>query len=93
MKAVWNDTVIAESSDTVVVEGNHYFPKEALVSDFFVPSAKTSFCPWKGTATYQSVVIDGKTNTDAAWCYSEPKEKAKEIAGRIAFWNGVTVTE
>lgn len=91
MKAIWKDQVIAESDDTVIVEGNHYFPEASLVSGAFTPSDTTSFCPWKGTAHYYNVVVDGETNTDAAWYYPEPKDAAAEIRGRIAFWRGVSV--
>jgi uncharacterized protein (DUF427 family) len=92
MKAIWNGTIIAESDDTVVVEGNHYFPPESLVEAHFRPSSHTSMCPWKGTASYRSVEVDGKVNENAAWFYPEPKGAAKEIAGRFAFWRGVEVT-
>ncbi len=91
MKAIWNDTVIAESEDTVVVEGNHYFPEDALDKSMFSNSDKTSFCPWKGTAHYYNVVVGGDTNADAAWYYPEPKDAAAEIKGRVAFWKGVRV--
>ncbi|MCW2679397.1 MAG: hypothetical protein JWM62_798 [Frankiales bacterium] len=90
--ASWNGTVIAQSDDTVVVEGNHYFPREAVADGVLVDSSRTSVCPWKGTASYFSVQVDGETNADAAWYYPEPKEAASEIRGRVAFWNGVTVT-
>ena len=93
MKAIWKDTVIAESDDTVVVEGNHYFPADALVEAHFLPSRHTSFCPWKGTAHYHSIDVDGDVNENAAWYYPEPKEAAKAIAGRVAFWKGVTVSD
>lgn len=89
--ASWNGTVLAESDDTVVVEGNHYFPREAVRDDVLVDSARTSVCPWKGTASYFSVVVDGQTNADAAWYYPEPKDAAAEIRGRVAFWRGVEV--
>ncbi|MCY7363749.1 MAG: DUF427 domain-containing protein [Frankiaceae bacterium] len=89
--ASWNGTVLAESDDTVVVEGNHYFPREAVRDDALVDSARTSVCPWKGTASYFSVVVDGQTNADAAWCYPEPKDAAAELRGRVAFWKGVEV--
>ena len=92
MKAIWNDTIIAESDDTVVVEGNHYFPADSVRSDLLVPSAKTTLCPWKGTASYHSVVLNGARNDDAAWYYPAPKDAAKEITDRVAFWRGVTVT-
>jgi uncharacterized protein (DUF427 family) len=91
MKAVWNGTVIAESDDTVVVEGNQYFPPESVKWDHFVGSDKHTYCPWKGTASYWSVKVDGEVNADAAWCYPEPKDAAKEIKDRVAFWRGVQV--
>ena len=92
MKAIWNGQLIAESEDTVVVEGNHYFPLDAVKSDVLEPSSHTSVCPWKGTANYYDIVVDGKTNKDAAWYYAEPKDAASEIKGRVAFWRGVEVT-
>ena len=91
--ATWNGVVIAESSDTVVVENNHYFPRSSVRSDVLVESDTHTVCPWKGTASYFSVVVDGQTNPDAAWYYPEPKEKAAEIKDHIAFWHGVTVEE
>lgn len=91
MRALWNDTVIAESDDTVVVDGNHYFPRSALKSGFFSDSQTTSVCPWKGTASYLTINVDGETNRDAAWYYPEPKTAAESIRGRIAFWRGVRV--
>ena len=93
MKAIWNGKVIAESDDTVVVEGNHYFPQESVNKEFLVASEHTSFCPWKGTANYYSLRVDGDVNTDAAWYYAEPKEAAKNIEGRVAFWRGVEVSD
>ena len=90
-RATWNGAVIAQSDDTVVVEGNHYFPIESVVSEVLVDSDTTSICPWKGTASYYSVVVDGDTNVDAAWYYPTPKDEAAQIAGRVAFWNGVVV--
>ena len=90
-KAVWNGAVIAESGDTVVVEGNHYFPPSSVRMDLLRPSDTTSFCGWKGTATYYSVVAGGKTNRDCAWCYAEPSPGAAHIKGRIAFWKGVRI--
>jgi uncharacterized protein (DUF427 family) len=92
MKATWNGTTIAESDDTVVVEGNHYFPADAVDPRFLRPSASHTTCPWKGIASYYDVVVDGQTNKDAAWYYPEPKDAAKQIRGRIAFWRGVRVT-
>lgn len=91
MKAIWKGIVLAESDDTVVVEGNHYFPADSLRDEFVVPSSTTSHCPWKGEASYRSVSIDGDTNVDAAWFYPEPKAAAEEIRGRFAFWKGVEV--
>lgn len=93
MKAIWNDTVIAESTDTVVVEGNHYFPPDAIHDDYFESSDHTSRCPWKGTARYYTVAVDGDRNENAAWYYPEPKDAASEIEDHVAFWKGVTVTE
>ncbi|MGR8947384.1 MAG: DUF427 domain-containing protein [Gammaproteobacteria bacterium] len=92
MKAVWNGEVIAESVDTVVVEGNHYFPRDSLNDDFIRPSTTTTVCPWKGTANYYSLEVKGSANPDAAWYYAEPKEAASAIADRVAFWKGVEVT-
>jgi uncharacterized protein (DUF427 family) len=91
VQATWNGTVIAQSDDTVVVEGNHYFPADAVAEGVLKPSDTKSTCPWKGTASYHTVVVDGQENRDAAWYYPEPKDAAKEIKGRIAFWKGVTV--
>ena len=93
MKAVWNDTVIAESDDTVVVEGNHYFPLESVNKALLKDSSKTTFCPWKGAANYYTLSVDGAENVDAAWYYAEPKDAASEIAGRVAFWRGVQVID
>jgi uncharacterized protein (DUF427 family) len=91
MKAIWNGQVIAESDETVVVENNHYFPKESVRAEFLTDSATHSTCPWKGLASYYSVNVDGKTNTDAAWYYPDPKPAASEIKDRVAFWKGVQV--
>ena len=91
MKAIWNGTVIAESDDTVVVEGNHYFPKESIDERHFVASENRSVCHWKGTANYFHVEIDGKRNSNAAWYYPTPSDAAAEIAGHVAFWHGVEV--
>ena len=91
MKALWKGAVIAESADTVVVEGNHYFPPAALKREHFKPSAHATVCPWKGTASYYHVVVGGDTNKDAAWYYPEPKPEAENIRGRVAFWRGVEV--
>jgi len=91
MKAIWNGTVIAESDDTVVVEGNHYFPAAALNMANFKSSGHTTVCGWKGTASYYHVEAGGATNENAAWFYPTPKDAAKQIAGRVAFWKGVRV--
>jgi uncharacterized protein (DUF427 family) len=91
MRAIWNDTVIAESDDTVVVEGNHYFPGTALKKELFSETPTTSVCPWKGTASYYTVTVDGKENKDAAWYYPAPKDAAKEIKDHVAFWKGVRI--
>ena len=90
---MWNDTTIAESSDTIVVEGNHYFPPDSVRKEFFVDSPTETNCPWKGRAGYFNVVVDGETNPDAAWFYPHPKEAAAELRGRVAFWRGVQVVE
>ncbi len=91
VKAVWNDTVIAESDDTVVVENNHYFPLDAVVPGVLSPTDTTSTCGWKGLANYYSVTAGGRTNPDAAWYYADPKAAAAEIKGRVAFWKGVRI--
>ena len=93
MKAIWKDTVIAESDETVVVEGNHYFPPDAIHEEYFKPSQTHTICPWKGTASYYTLDVDGQQNPDAAWFYPETKDAAKNIKGRIAFWKGVQVRE
>ena len=91
MKATWNGAVLAESNDTVVVEGNHYFPAAALRMEHFKPSDTHTTCGWKGIASYWTVEANGARNPDAAWFYPDPKDAAKEIAGRVAFWKGVKV--
>ncbi len=91
MKAIWNNLVIAESNETVVVEGNHYFPLESVNSEFLRPSSTHTTCPWKGIASYYSLEVTGKTNPDAAWFYPSPKDAAKQITNRVAFWKGVQV--
>lgn len=91
MKATWNGQTIAESNDTIVIENNHYFPASSIKKDFFKSSTKHTTCPWKGEASYYSLEVDGKENTDAAWYYPNPKDAAKEIKGYVAFWKGVTV--
>jgi uncharacterized protein (DUF427 family) len=83
--------VLAESDDTVVVEGNHYFPPDSIDRGLFVSSETTSWCSWKGTASYLTPVVDGEANPDAAWYYPDPKRRALHVKDRIAFWHGVTV--
>jgi uncharacterized protein (DUF427 family) len=89
--ATWNGTVIAASDDIVTVEGNAYFPLDSVSDGVLRPSEKSTVCPWKGTASYFDLEVDGRLNADAAWTYPEPKDAAKEIAGRVAFWKGVEV--
>ena len=91
MKAVWKGTIIADSNDTVVVEGNHYFPPDSVSKEHLKPSSKTTVCPWKGTASYYTVVVGDDENPDSAWYYPAPKEAAAQIKDRIAFWRGVEV--
>lgn len=93
MKATWNGAVIAESDDTVLVEGNHYFPESAVKREYLVSSNHRTSCPWKGQAHYWSLLVNGDLNPEAAWYYPEPSEAAAQIKGRIAFWKGVKVTE
>ncbi|WP_247828891.1 DUF427 domain-containing protein [Arthrobacter antioxidans] len=92
-KALWKDTVVAQSEETVVVEGNHYFPPGSIVQEFFRPTDTQTVCPWKGTAGYYTLTVDGRQNTDAAWTYPEPKEAAENIRGHYAFWKGVTISD
>jgi uncharacterized protein (DUF427 family) len=91
-KAEWNGTIIAESDDTVIIEGNHYFPRASVQAEYLVPSSTTTVCGWKGTANYHSLSVGGAENRDAAWYYADPKPKAAEIKDRIAFWKGVKVS-
>jgi uncharacterized protein (DUF427 family) len=91
MKAMWNDEIIAESDDTVVVEGNYYFPRESLRQDVLKPSQTHTVCPWKGRASYFSLEKDGATSQDAVWYYPEPKPDAKAVRDRVAFWKDVKV--
>ena len=93
MKAIWNGQTIAESNDTVVVENNHYFPKDSVKAEYLTDSQTHSACPWKGLASYYSLTVNGQTNTDAAWYYPEPKPAANQIKGYLAFWKGVKVVE
>jgi uncharacterized protein (DUF427 family) len=90
-RAIWNGQTIAESDDTVVVEGNHYFPRSSVLSQFLRDSRTNTTCPWKGQASYYDVVVNGAVNRDAAWYYASPKAAAKQIEGRVAFWKGVEV--
>lgn len=89
--ATWKGAVLAESDNTVVVEGNHYFPPSSLVREYFHPSDTKTTCPWKGEASYYSLEVDGERNPDAAWTYPDPKPAAAEIRDHVAFWKGVQV--
>lgn len=92
VKAIWNDTIIAESEDTVIVEGSHYFPADSVKMELLQSSKATSFCGWKGMANYYTIVTsDGKSNNDCAWYYADPSQEAKHIRGRVAFWKGVKI--
>ena len=91
MKAIWQNKVLAESDETIVIEGNHYFPVSSIRDEHFEKSDATSVCPWKGTANYYDIVVGGERNAGAAWYYPQPKDAAKEIAGYVAFWRGVAV--
>jgi uncharacterized protein (DUF427 family) len=91
MKATWNDTVIAESDDTVVVEGNHYFPESSLKREYVTFSNHKTTCAWKGQASYYSLIVNGELNPDAVWYYADPKPDADMVRGRVAFWKGVKV--
>jgi uncharacterized protein (DUF427 family) len=91
MKAIWNNQIIAESDDIINVEGNSYFPSESIKKEFFRESTTETVCPWKGTASYYNLNVDGAENQDAAWYYADPKPQADSIKGRVAFWKGVEV--
>lgn len=91
MKAIWNNTVIAESDETKMIEGNHYFPPESINKDYFKNTDIHTTCPWKGKASYYSIEVNGKENTDAAWYYPDTKNAAKEIQNYVAFWKGVSI--
>jgi uncharacterized protein (DUF427 family) len=93
MKAIWNGVTVAESNDTVVVEANHYFPPQSIHREFFAESPTQTTCPWKGQASDYTLEVDGKSNPDAAWYYPEPKDAAAQIAGHVAFWRGVEITD
>lgn len=90
-KAIWKGAVIAESEETVMVEGNHYFPPESVVRDYLQESQTQTSCPWKGKASYYHVMVNGELNADAAWYYPDPKPKASHIKDHVAFWHGVEV--
>ena len=91
MKAIWRDAVLAESDDTITIEGNHYFPPETIKKEYFQDSDTHTVCSWKGVASYYNVVVSGEANQDAAWFYPDPKDAAKEIKNYVAFWKGVQV--
>jgi uncharacterized protein (DUF427 family) len=91
MKAIWKNAVIAQSDDTIIVEGNHYFPPDAISQEYFKTSGTHTTCPWKGEASYYDVVVEDQVNKDAAWYYPEPKEAAGQIKNYVAFWKGVKV--
>jgi uncharacterized protein (DUF427 family) len=91
MQAIWKDAVVAESDQTIVVEGNHYFPEESLRREYFTPSTSKTICGWKGTASYYHLTVDGETNRDAAWQYRHPLPLARKVKHRVAFWHGVRV--
>ena len=91
MQALFNGVVLAESEDTVVVGGNHYFPQDSLNREFLSPSTTHSLCPWKGVASYYTVVVDGVASRDSAWYYPKPSPLARKVKGRVAFWRGVEV--
>jgi uncharacterized protein (DUF427 family) len=93
MKAIWNNQIIAESKETIVIENNHYFPAESIKSEFLKDSDTHTTCPWKGEASYKTLVVNNESNQDAAWYYPNPKERANEIAGYFAFWKGVKIEQ
>lgn len=90
-KAIWNDVILAESEKTIVVEGNHYFPPETIKKEHFQKSSTNTVCPWKGAASYYTVIVNGETNHDAAWYYPNPSDAAAQIKNYVAFWRGVRV--
>jgi uncharacterized protein (DUF427 family) len=93
MKAIWNNQVIAESDETIIIEGNHYFPPNTIKEEFFESSDTHTVCPWKGTASYYTLDVEGEQNKDAAWYYPETKDLASKIKGYVAFWKGVKVSK
>ena len=92
MKAIWNGKIVAESDNTIVVEGNQYFPPDSIKKEYFSETDKHTICPWKGQASYYDVIVDNQANRDAAWYYPEPKAAAREIKNYVAFWNGVEIS-
>ena len=92
MKAIWNGKVLAESGETIEVEGNQYFPADSINKEFFKESGTNTVCGWKGTASYYDINVDGETNKDAAWYYADAKEEAKNIENYVAFWKGVEIS-
>lgn len=92
MKAIWNDQIIAESNDTIVVENNHYFPPESVKAEYLENTDTHTVCPWKGLASYYTLNVNGEKNRDAAWYYPQPKEAANHITNYVAFWKGVKIT-
>ncbi len=93
MKAIWENQILADSNETIIIENNHYFPPSSLNIQYFQKSDTTTICPWKGTASYYTILVDNKENIDAAWYYPSPKEAASEIIDHVAFWHGVEVIE
>ncbi|RPG36798.1 MAG: DUF427 domain-containing protein [Muricauda sp. TMED12] len=93
MKAIWNNQIVAESTDTIVIENNHYFPPESINAEYFKDSDTSTSCHWKGTAEYKTLVVEGKVNEDAAWYYPEPSSLARGIKGYFAFWKGVKIVD
>lgn len=93
MKAIWNNKILAESKKTVIIENNHYFPREAINEEFFKKSDAKTTCPWKGVASYYTIEVDEKQNKDAAWYYADPKPEADSIKNHIAFWKGVEIKD
>lgn len=91
MRAIWQNTVLAESDETIMVEGNHYFPPDSINKAYFQESDAHTTCPWKGLASYYDVAVGGQVNTDAAWYYPAPKEAARQIKNYVAFWKGVQI--
>ncbi len=91
MQATFNGVVIAETDDTIVVEGNHYFPEESLNQEFFTPTSTHTICPWKGRASYYTVDVEGVASADAAWYYPKPSPLTRKVKGRVAFWRGIEV--